>query len=334
MLVAQQYTLVAICTFLMLATTAVQARPHSDFASFYSSGRVTASGEKFDKAALRAAHPSLPFGSIVKVVNKRNGKSVVVEINDRGPAKRTRRAIDLTREAAKRIGMINSGVVPVRLEVAQLTRSQLNRAFLKLSRLTELRAAIEPVAARAETTGRAAAEPAPFQIASAIPGEITRPVAALGNIFKIYIESMIRPAGPHVRLTCPDGNPLPEPLLAVLRRAGWDFDSEVEVVSGFRPLSYNRAIYNNRCRRGRCRGDGSQHIRCMAADFRIAGVSAARLHAWALHQPELGGVGRYYDDFIHVDIRPRAHGRIVAWDWRGKRKFARKHHRHRRYARA
>src|SRR6266487_4271008 len=86
---------VTICTFMMLAATGVQARPHTDLASFYSSGRVTASGEKFEKAALKAAHLSLPFGSIVKVVNKRNGKSVVVEINDRGPAKRTRRTIDL-----------------------------------------------------------------------------------------------------------------------------------------------------------------------------------------------------------------------------------------------
>src|SRR5215216_2901027 len=251
---------VAACACVALTQTAAQARTHGDVASFYSSGRLTASGERFDKTALKAAHRTMPFGSIVTVVNARNGKSVVVEINDRGPAKRTRRTIDLTREAAKRIGMINSGVVPVRLEVAQLTRSQLNRAFLKLSRLTEVRAAIEPEAARAETTGRAEDEPAPFQIASAIAGEITRPVAALGNIFKIYIESMIKPAGPHVRLTCPDGNPFPEALLVVLRRAGWDFDSEVEVVSGFRSLSYNRAIYNNRCRRGRCRGDGSQHI--------------------------------------------------------------------------
>src|SRR5947208_17152102 len=105
MLSQQQYTPVAICTFLMLATTVAQARPHSDLASFYSSGRVTASGEKFDKAALKAAHLSLPFGSIVKVVNRRNGKFVVVEINDRGPAQWTRRTIDLTRGAARLIGM-------------------------------------------------------------------------------------------------------------------------------------------------------------------------------------------------------------------------------------
>jgi uncharacterized protein YcbK (DUF882 family) len=129
-----------------------------------------------------------------------------------------------------------------------------------------------------------------------------------------------------VVLTCPDGRPLPETLRMVLRRAAWDFDQPVEVISGYRSLSYNRGVYGNRCRAGRCRGDGSQHILCRAADIRIAGVSAAQLHAWALHQPELGGVGRYRGDFIHVDIRPRPRGRLITWDWRGKQRYARRHH--------
>src|SRR5918911_980834 len=128
MLSLREYTPAAVCIGLVLATATAHARTHSELASFYSSGRVTASGEKFDQAALKAAHPSLPFGSIVKVVNKRNGKSVVVEINDRGPAKWTRRSIDLRR-----------GAVPVRLEVAQVTRPQLDRAFVKLTRLIEAR---------------------------------------------------------------------------------------------------------------------------------------------------------------------------------------------------
>src|SRR5918911_493567 len=135
MLSLREYTPAAVCIGLVLATATAHARTHSELASFYSSGRVTASGEKFDQAALKAAHPSLPFGSIVKVVNKRNGKSVVVEINDRGPAKWTRRSIDLTHGAARTIGMVKRGVVPVRLEVAQVTRPQLDRAFVKLTRL-------------------------------------------------------------------------------------------------------------------------------------------------------------------------------------------------------
>jgi rare lipoprotein A len=332
MLSSRQYTPVFICTLLVLTATAAQARPHSDLASFYSSGRVTASGEKFDKAALKAAHLSLPFGSIVKVVNRRNGRFVVVEINDRGPAKWTRRTIDLTRGAARMIGMIKRGVVPVRLEVAQVTRPQLDRAFVKLARLIEQREAAE--AAYAEVVAEPAAEP--FQLASAVATELTRPLGLVGNIFKAYVESLIRPAGPHVRLTCPDGTAFPEQLRVVLRRAAWEFDSTVEVISGYRSLAYNRAVYGNRRKaKGRYVGDASQHIRCRAADIRIAGVSTARLHAWALHQPELGGVGRYRADFIHVDIRPRLRGRIITWDWRGGgRKFARRHHQHRQHARA
>jgi rare lipoprotein A (peptidoglycan hydrolase) len=323
MLVAQQYAPVAMCTCLMLATTAVQARPHSDLASFYSSGRVTASGEKFDKGALKAAHPSLPFGSIVKVVNKRNGKSVVVEINDRGPAKWTKRTIDLTHGAARMIGMVNRGVVPVHLEIAQVTRPQLNRAFAKLARLIEAREAA--TAAHAEVTAEPPAQP--FQVATAVATEIARPIGLVSNIFKAYVEGLVKSAGPHVRLTCADGTPFPEPLRAVLRRAAWEFDRPVEVISGYRSLIYNRAVYGNRRKgKGRYVGDASEHIRCRAADIRIAGVSPERLHAWALRQPELGGVGRYRSNFIHVDIRPRLRGRIVTWDWRGGRKLARRHH--------
>src|SRR5262249_18116236 len=316
----RQSAAAATCACLIVSATAAHARTHIDTASFYSSGRVTASGEKFDRTALKAAHRTLPFGSIVKVVNRHSGKSVVVEINDRGPAKWTRRTIDLTREAGRRIGMIRRGVVPVRLEGSPLTRPRPHHPVPKALVGPDARREHEALEARAELPPPTAPAPvpAPLQIASAVATEITRPVQALGNIFKTYVESLIIPASDRVRLTCPDGKPLPEALRAVLRRAAWEFDQEVEVVSGYRSLGSNRGIYGNHCRRGRCRGDGSQHILCRAADFRIAGVSAAQLHAWALQQPELGGVGRYRGDFIHVDIRPRPHGRLITWDWRSK----------------
>jgi len=79
-------------------------------------GRQTASGEKFNKNALTAAHRTLPFGSKVKVVHARTGRSVVVRINDRGPYSR-RRIIDLSEAAARRLGIIDSGVAPVTLHV-------------------------------------------------------------------------------------------------------------------------------------------------------------------------------------------------------------------------
>jgi rare lipoprotein A len=87
-------------------------------ASFYGAGfagRPTANGESFNPNDLTAAHPTLPFGTEVKVTNVRNGKSVVVRINDRGPFTGNR-VIDLSREAASQIGMIKSGTVPVHIE--------------------------------------------------------------------------------------------------------------------------------------------------------------------------------------------------------------------------
>ena len=79
-------------------------------------GRRTANGEVFDQEALTAAHPSLPFGTMVRVTNLRNGRTVEVRVNDRGPVI-AGRIIDLSRAAARAIGSVGRGVVPVRLEV-------------------------------------------------------------------------------------------------------------------------------------------------------------------------------------------------------------------------
>ncbi|WP_223291836.1 septal ring lytic transglycosylase RlpA family protein [Defluviicoccus vanus] len=79
-------------------------------------GRRTASGERFNQHDLTAAHKKLPLGTRVVVTNLRNGKSVEVEINDRGPYVRGR-ILDLSRAAAEQIDMKKSGVTPVRLEI-------------------------------------------------------------------------------------------------------------------------------------------------------------------------------------------------------------------------
>ncbi len=79
-------------------------------------GKKTSSGEVFDQDALTAAHPSWAFGTRAKVTLLSTGKSVVVRVNDRFPAHKGR-AIDLSREAAKRIGLIGPGTGKVRLEV-------------------------------------------------------------------------------------------------------------------------------------------------------------------------------------------------------------------------
>jgi rare lipoprotein A len=89
-------------------------------ASWYGSvfdGRMTANGEVFDMYAMTACHPSLPFGTWVRVINLRNKKSVVVRINDRGDLADDRRIIDLSYGAAQKLGMTRVGLAKVSLEV-------------------------------------------------------------------------------------------------------------------------------------------------------------------------------------------------------------------------
>jgi rare lipoprotein A len=79
-------------------------------------GRRTANGEVFDKNALTAAHRSLPFGTRLRVVNLENDREVEVRINDRGPAIPDR-VLDLSYAAARALGAVGSGVIPVRMTV-------------------------------------------------------------------------------------------------------------------------------------------------------------------------------------------------------------------------
>lgn len=103
-----------------------EAIPHTGeteggYASYYGDqfdGKKTASGEIFDQNKLTAAHKTLPFGSIVRVTNMKNGKIVTVEITDRGPFA-AGRIIDLSTAAARKIDMISDGVVPVELFVVK-----------------------------------------------------------------------------------------------------------------------------------------------------------------------------------------------------------------------
>ena len=93
--------------------------PQTGFASFYHSilhGQRTANGEMFDRYALTAAHRSLPFGTLVRVTNLRNQRSVIVRINDRGPLNK-RRVIDVSPQAARKLGFFSHGLTWVMLEV-------------------------------------------------------------------------------------------------------------------------------------------------------------------------------------------------------------------------
>jgi rare lipoprotein A len=105
------------CAMLPVGWTGRQA----GLASWYGPGfhgQRTASGTVYTGTALTAAHRSLPFGTLVRVTNLENGRRVVVVIDDRGPFVRGR-IIDFSLAAARRLGMIRGGVVPVRIQVVR-----------------------------------------------------------------------------------------------------------------------------------------------------------------------------------------------------------------------
>lgn len=86
------------------------------YATWYSSGRVTANGERFNPKALTVAHKSLPFGTVLRVTNLNNNKVVYVTVNDRGPYVYGRE-IDLSKGAAQRLDFVDQGVVKTRIEI-------------------------------------------------------------------------------------------------------------------------------------------------------------------------------------------------------------------------
>lgn len=105
----------AFCGALLMLANIPVANAQSGIASVYASkGGRTASGERVLPSALTAAHKTLPFGTRVRVTNRRNGRSVVVRINDRGPFVHGR-IIDVTPAAAHALGF--SGLAPVTVSV-------------------------------------------------------------------------------------------------------------------------------------------------------------------------------------------------------------------------
>ena len=106
---------VAVATGLMLAFSAGTASAQCGSASWYALYSKTASGERMNPAAMTAAHRTLPFGTKLKVTNQRNGKSVVVRVNDRGPFIKGR-VLDLSKAAAGKLGFIKSGHTNICME--------------------------------------------------------------------------------------------------------------------------------------------------------------------------------------------------------------------------
>lgn len=113
-------TLLAIFALANLETIAKTYETRSGNATYYGNkwhGRRTSSGSIYHKDSLTCAHRTLPFGTLLKVTNKHNGKEVIVKVTDRGPF-RQNAVIDLSLAAAKSIDMLSAGIVPV--EIAQV----------------------------------------------------------------------------------------------------------------------------------------------------------------------------------------------------------------------
>ncbi len=106
--------LLFLTTLLFSCTPKITQKGKASYYADKFNGRKTASGEKFRNSKLTAAHKTLPFGTKVKVTNMRNGQSVKVRINDRGPFV-AGRIIDLSKKAARRIGMKDEGVGSVQI---------------------------------------------------------------------------------------------------------------------------------------------------------------------------------------------------------------------------
>jgi rare lipoprotein A len=111
----------------IFASPEVTAAQHGK-ASYYWQPQAVASGGRFNPNAMTAAHKTLPFGTRVRVTRKSTGRSVVVIINDRGPYIKGR-IIDLSRAAAKRLGMTAAGVTSVRVDI--IGKGSLKKASLK-----------------------------------------------------------------------------------------------------------------------------------------------------------------------------------------------------------
>ncbi|GJE60365.1 septal ring lytic transglycosylase RlpA family protein [Methylobacterium trifolii] len=103
-----------LATAASLSAASLPAAAQSGGASWYGSGHRTASGERFNPNGMTAAHRSLPFGTRVRVENKRTGRAVVVRINDRGPFVRGR-IIDLSRGSARALGMGGTSYVSLQV---------------------------------------------------------------------------------------------------------------------------------------------------------------------------------------------------------------------------
>lgn len=167
-----------------------------------------------------------------------------------------------------------------------------------------------PRARPAEAPARESSPPA--VLASAVPGEVEAP----RNIIADYERALYVPAHQAVRMTCPGGRSLPALLRTMLNAAAAHFACTVSVVSAYRSPAHNRAVHGAR---------RSQHMACRAVDIVVPCAAKDAVFAWVKRQPGIRGAGIYRSRLIHADVRPGK--RLVTWDWRRGKRYARRHHR-------
>ncbi len=145
----KRFAVILLCLLAAIPAFSNQVLKEKATVSYYADkfhGRKTASGETFNMNALTCAHKTLPFGTILKVTNLANGKSVQVRVNDRGPFVENREA-DLSKAAAIELDMIRSGTAQVRIEIVQMGEAT------KRSAQTASKAKSIPIAAEGSGAG-------------------------------------------------------------------------------------------------------------------------------------------------------------------------------------
>ena len=120
----------ALVSAAFIAPVAVDGAAHAESwtgkASFYSHGTRTASGARFQPGALTAAHRSLPFGTVLRVTNLANQRSITVTVNDRGPFVRGR-ILDVSSGAADALGFRNAGIAHVKIEQVKIEQVKIEK---------------------------------------------------------------------------------------------------------------------------------------------------------------------------------------------------------------
>ena len=119
---------IALVICLICISSQAQETGIASFYHDYFVGKITASGEKYDPNKLTVAHKSLPLGTMIKVTNLENDKSVIVRVNDRGPYVKNR-ILDLSKSAAVQLGLVQNGFARVSYSIIETNIIQVKDTF-------------------------------------------------------------------------------------------------------------------------------------------------------------------------------------------------------------